>query len=199
MVGKLIKRGAEAEILETSLLDKKSIEKHRLSKGYRCKKLDERIRLERTKSEAGLLHRTKGLGIRTPAIYSIDLKKKSIFMELINGKKAKDVIKGNLRLCREIGKKIALLHSSSLIHGDLTTDNILVENNSVVFIDFGLGFYSSKEEDRAVDLLNLKKTLLAGDPTLAKEWNEIMKGYTTTSDKSIGKKISEVEKRARYA
>lgn len=197
-MGKIIKRGAEAEILEVKVRGKKAVEKHRLKKGYRCGKLDEKIRLERTKSESGLLHRAKTLGIRTPAIISIDPEKKSIYMELIHGKKAKDVIKGNFELCREIGKSIAVLHSSSLIHGDLTTDNILVQGGGVVFIDFGLGFYSHKGEDKAVDLINLKKTLLAGDPTLTKEWAEVMKAYNTESGIDISKKLAEIEKRARY-
>lgn len=200
MAGKVIKRGAEAEILAIKLWNEEAVEKHRLSKGYRCKELDEKIRLERTKSESGLLHRAKVLGIRTPSILSIDPEKKSIFMELIEGKKAKDVIKGNVELCMEIGRKIAIMHSSSLIHGDLTTDNILVENDSIVFIDFGLGFYSDKEEDKAVDLINLKKTLLAGNPTLTREWSEIMKAYNAESGigKRMEKKLAEIEKRARY-
>lgn len=197
---KLIKRGAEAEIMQVRLLGKECIEKHRLPKGYRCNELDEKIRLERTKNEAKLLHRAKELGIHTPAIISVDLEKKSIFMEFIKGKKAKDIIKGNLALCREIGKNIALLHSASLVHGDLTTDNILVKNGNITFVDFGLGFNSDKEENRAVDLLNLKKTLLAGDSTLAIEWTEILNGYISiTKNKSIEKKIQEVEERARYA
>ena len=197
---KVIKRGAEAEILATEILGKKAVEKHRLKKGYRNEALDKKIRYERTKSESGLLHRAKTLGIRTPAILSVDPEKKSIYMELINGKKAKDVIKGNLELCGKIGRSISVLHSSSLIHGDLTTDNILVEEGEgIVFIDFGLGFYSDKEEDKAVDLINLKKTLLAGDPSLTKEWAEIMKAYGKESGKDIGKKLSEIEKRARYA
>jgi len=199
-MAKTIKRGAEAEILETMVRGKKAVEKHRLKKGYRNQALDEKIRHERTKSESGLLHRAKTLGIRTPAILSVDPEKKSIYMELIEGKKAKDVIKGNLGLCREIGKSVAVLHSSQLIHGDLTTDNILVEEGGrVVFIDFGLGFYSDKEEDKAVDLINLKKTLLAGDPSLTAEWAEIMKAYNSESGHDISKKLAEIEKRARYS
>jgi len=193
---KQIKCGAEAEILECELFGESSVEKHRLKKGYRCNKLDEKIRSERTKSEAGLLHKAKKLGIRTPLILEVNAEKKSIYLEKITGKKAKEEIKGNFELCKVIGKNIALLHSNSLIHGDLTTDNILVADNKPVFIDFGLGFYSTKDEDKAVDLINLKKTLLAGDATLTKEWDEVMIGY---SSKKIEEKMKEIEKRARYA
>lgn len=201
MAGDIIKRGAEAEILAIEFRGEQAVEKHRLSKGYRCKQLDEKIRLERTKSECLLLHRAKALGIRTPTILCIDTDKKSIFMEFISGKKAKNIIKGNLELCREIGKKIAVMHSSSMIHGDLTTDNILVDSAGIVFIDFGLGFYSDKDEDKAVDLINLKKTLLAGDLTLTKEWSEIIKAYSgkSSAGKRIEKRLKEIEKRARYA
>jgi len=193
---KEIKRGAEAEILEAKFRGEKAIEKHRLSKGYRCRELDEKIRSERTKSEAGLLHKAKKSGIRTPLILAVDAEKKSIFEEFIRGKNAKESIKGNAKLAGEIGKKIAVLHSNSIIHGDLTTDNILVDDGTVVFIDFGLGFYSHKDEDKAVDLINLKKTLLAGDASLKKEWKQVMKAYNS---KKMERKIKEVEKRARYS
>jgi len=195
-VGKEIKRGAEAEILEVEFNGVKAVEKHRLSKGYRCKELDEKIRSERTKSESGLLHKAKKFGIRTPLILAVDSEKKSIFEEFIDGKNAKEYIKGNLKLAREIGEKIAVLHENAIIHGDLTTDNILVDDGNVVFIDFGLGFYSHKDEDKAVDLINLKKTLLAGDASLEKEWAQIMKAYNS---EKMERKIEEVEKRARYS
>jgi len=195
-LGKEIKRGAEAEILEAEFNGEKAIEKHRLNKGYRCKELDDKIRSERTKSEAGLLHKAKKFGIRTPLILAVNLEKKSIFEEYVEGKNAKESIKGNAKLAREIGKKIAVLHSNAIIHGDLTTDNILVDNGRIVFIDFGLGFYSHKDEDKAVDLINLKKTLLAGDASLEKEWKQIMSAYNS---EKIERKIEGVEKRARYS
>lgn len=195
----LIKRGAEAEIRRVKLRKGTAVEKHRLKKGYRCRELDKKIRLDRTKNESNLLHKAKQAGLRTPLIFSIDPGKKSIFMELIKGKNSKDVIKGNLGLCEKIGKNIALLHSNSIIHGDLTTDNILVKDKGVVFIDFGLGFYSDKKEDKAVDLINLKKTLLAGDPSLGREWEKIIKAYNSQiMGEEIGKKLEEIEKRGRY-
>jgi Kae1-associated kinase Bud32 len=201
VAGKAIARGAEAEIIEAGLHRAKAIEKHRLAKGYRCRKLDEKIRLERTRLEAMLLHRAKSAGVRTPLVLAVDQEKKSIFMEFVEGKNAKFAIKGNLKLCREIGKQIAALHSASIIHGDLTTDNILATGKGgIVFIDFGLGFNSKKEEDKAVDLINLKKTLLAGDASLKKEWNAILKAYTAGGDcKGIAGKIEEIEKRGRYS
>ncbi|MEM0359846.1 MAG: KEOPS complex kinase/ATPase Bud32 [Candidatus Diapherotrites archaeon] len=200
MAEKAIAKGAEAEIISLKLQEKNAIEKHRLSKGYRCKELDEKIRTERTRLEALLLHRAKKAGVRTPLLFAVDSEKKSLFMEFIKGKKAKSKIKGNQWLCREIGRKIAAMHSSDIIHGDLTTDNIIVSGKQVVFIDFGLGFNSSKEEDKAVDLINLKKTLLAGNASLKKEWNTILKAYVaTTGEKKISEKIAQIEKRGRYA
>ncbi|MFH1234574.1 MAG: KEOPS complex kinase/ATPase Bud32 [Candidatus Diapherotrites archaeon] len=201
MAGKAIARGAEAEILEIELGGGKAAEKHRLAKGYRCRELDEKIRLERTRLEAMLLHRAKGAGVRTPLVLAVDPEKKSIFMEFVEGKNAKFAVKGNLKLCREIGKQIAALHSADIIHGDLTTDNILATGKAdIVFIDFGLGFNSKKEEDKAVDLINLKKTLLAGDASLKKEWNAILKAYVACGgSREIAGKIEEIERRGRYS
>jgi len=58
----------------------------------------------------------------------------------------------------ELGKKIGILHSNNIIHGDLTTSNMILDNE-IKFIDFGLSFFSTKEEDKAVDLHLLRQAL----------------------------------------
>uniref|UniRef100_A0A915N4X3 non-specific serine/threonine protein kinase n=1 Tax=Meloidogyne javanica TaxID=6303 RepID=A0A915N4X3_MELJA len=56
------------------------------------------------------------------------------------------------------------MHSAGLIHGDLTTPNVLVkkkqnDNLDLIFIDFGLSKFSQKPEDKAVDLYVLERAL----------------------------------------
>jgi len=196
---KLIFEGAEAKTYLTEFNGKKAVEKQRNRKKYREKKLDEKIRTNRTRDEINLIHKAKLAGIRTPVIYEIDRKNSVIVMEYISAKKLKEEIESmKQKDFRETGKQISLLHSNSIIHGDLTTNNILIKNGKICLIDFGLGFKSDKTEDFAVDLLGFKKTFLANYPEKTKEWNNIEKGYNWNKRKEVLKRMDKVEKRARY-
>ncbi len=126
---KIIARGAEAIILK----DKNKIIKHRIKKSYRIKELDEKIRKLRTRSETKLLEKAGKL-IPIPNIISSDEKTKKLIIEFINGKKLSEhlnnfSLKKQKQICKQIGKNIAQLHNKDIIHGDLTTSNmILVED-----------------------------------------------------------------------
>ncbi len=194
---KIIEKGAEADlILKNGLLIKK-----RISKKYRNKELDFKIRKERTKIESSLIRKARTLGINTPKIFETDLKKMKISMEYLKGKRLKDELnEKNLNYCFEAGKFIGLMHSGGLIHGDLTTSNIIVLNKKLYFIDFGLGFHSKKNEDFAVDLLNFKKTFMATHSEFKKGWQKLVKGYNENFGKSkhVLEQLEKIEKRGRY-
>ena len=99
-------------------------------------------------------------------------------------------------LALRLGGEISKLHSSDIIHGDITTSNILFSDGKLVFIDFGLGRYSQLKEDKAVDLLVLKKSLQSIDYNLALRYFDlVLKGY---GDESILKTIHDIESRGRY-
>jgi Kae1-associated kinase Bud32 len=206
MQEKILRKGAEAELIETEFLDNKALLKKRIVKNYRVKKLDDSIRRERTKQEAILLHRAKEAGVRTPIIYQIDKKNCTIAMEFVLGSRLKDSLnkKNFSGYCKTLGEQIAFLHSAGIIHGDLTTSNVIVnQENALVLIDFGLGFFSEKIEDKAVDLLNLKKTFEATHHSLMPNaWQEITSSYCNCNNQGSGEKVlsqlSEIEKRARY-
>ena len=115
-------------------------------------------------------------------------------MEEIDGVMVKDVIDEDLAF--KIGSEISKLHSADIIHGDITTSNIMFCDDKLVFIDFGLGRYSQLKEDKAVDLLVLKKALQSIDYNLAvKYFNSVLDGY---NDDSIINTISDIESRGRY-
>ena len=194
----LIYKGAEADIIKKRYLGFEVVEKKRIKKKYRIKEIDKKIRKQRTKQEANMLVKTKEI-IKTPTIFDVDLQKTKITMEYIKGIKAKDLFsKGKkLSLMQKIGKKIKKMHDKNIIHGDLTTSNIIIKENEIYFIDFGLSFNSNKIEDKAVDLLNFKKMLKATHfKYFNKLWKDFEKNY---ADKKELEKINEIEKRARYA
>lgn len=200
VAAKLIYRGAEAEVFRTKFLGIPAIEKRRISKGYRHKELDEKIRAQRTRLEASLLQSAKKVGVRTPALLKVDSAGRTILMEFIAGTKARDLHKAGKEWL-EIGKSIGLLHGNDIIHGDLTTRNIIVAHKgNIAFVDFGLGFYSAKVEDKAFDLLNLKKILFAEDNAAEKKWEKILQGYKEKFQEAgaVAKRIAEGEARGRY-
>ena len=190
----LIAKGAESNIVKSSYLGERAIIKDRVVKGYRIPEIDEKIRRARTKEEAKLLSDAKRAGVRTPVLYDVDLGRKAIVMEEIEGRMLKDVIDDDLAF--RLGLEISKLHSAGIIHGDITTSNIMLSGDDLVFIDFGLGRYSQLREDKAVDLLVLKKSLQSIDYNLAlKYFDLVLKGY---GDESILNVIGDIESRGRY-
>lgn len=201
----LLAKGAEANILEGEWLSQDILIKKRIPKGYRIKELDDYLRKSRSKREARLIGEAKKQGVRTPVLYNIDLQEKALYMEKISGQMVKDVLphleKSRRRnLCQEIGRKIGLLHSAEIIHGDLTTSNLILSDNEVVFIDFGLGRFSDLVEDKGVDLLVFKKAISGIHNKISAEcFKEILKGYEIAPDyEKVLRKIEEIESRGRY-
>jgi len=205
----LIKKGAEANLFLENWHGRKVIMKKRLPKNYRLSKLDEQITKYRTIHEPQLIHRSKEAGVSTPTVFMIDTKNSTIIMEFIEGKQVKQILNNmereeRLNLCRHIGELIGQLHNQGIIHGDLTTSNmILTPYEKVVFVDFGLGEYSAEIEIRGVDLHLMKRAFQSTHYRYADEcFTAVMEGY----EKSVGKeitesvleKIKEIEKRGRY-
>jgi len=205
----LIKKGAEANLYLEEWQGRKVIMKRRLAKAYRLSQLDLTIRMQRTLHEPSLIHRAKEAGVPTPMIYLVDLADSNIIMEYVEGKQVKQVLndmpkRQKLRLCCHIGVLIGRLHKSGIIHGDLTTSNmILTSFAKVCFVDFGLGEYSGELELRGVDLHLMKRALQSTHYRFAKECFEaIIAGYTETMGKEIAEKVlekvREIERRGRY-
>lgn len=198
----LIKQGAEAKLFKAKREGKQVLLKQRIPKGYRCKALDDTLRGQRTTREAKMLSNARKLGVNTPIVYEVDRKKKEIEMQFIEGKRAKDVLeKENFAgICKGIGKAVAKMHLAGMVHGDLTTSNILIHNKGLFFIDFGLGKHSKKLEDKAVDLLVFRKTFEATHVELMPQgWEKIIEGYLGEGgEKQAVQQMEKVRKRARY-
>jgi len=197
---KIIQRGAEAVLY----LRDGELVKERISKGYRIPELDRKIRKQRTKSEMKLLERAKLAGVRTPKVrIENDFK---LVMDYIEGKKLKDVLNGmkaeeRRGVCEKIGEIVAKLHAKGIIHGDLTTSNMILEGNEVYLIDFGLGKFSERVEDQAVDLFLLYEALKSTHFRILEEcWKTILKTYSQnySNASEVLKRIEKIKKRRRY-
>ncbi|MBR5503397.1 MAG: bifunctional N(6)-L-threonylcarbamoyladenine synthase/serine/threonine protein kinase [Methanobrevibacter sp.] len=210
-------KGAESDIFEAKWLGRDAIVKQRVSKSYRIPEIDNNIRRHRTRSEAKILSDVKKTGLRSPILYDINLDEKYIVMEKLNGPLVKDIMHEldddkRKELSYAIGENIRLFHDGDIIHGDLTGSNMILLNdgslskddsslnmdfsNNLAIFDFGLGKYSDLLEDKAADLLVLKKSFQSIDYDIANEcFNWILEAYD--SDK-ISDKIAEIEGRGRY-
>jgi Mn2+-dependent serine/threonine protein kinase len=201
----MVEKGAEANIYPREWMGHEVLMKERISKSYRIEEIDHRLRKRRTKGEAKLLHMAKTCGVTTPLLYDIDKDNKTITMEFIKGKPVKDVFnESNLSkikpICKKIGEKVARLHGCGIIHGDLTSSNLLLKDDEIVFIDFGLGKISNLVEDKGTDLLVFKKALTGIHYDIAEDcFQSILEGYSGADDyRGILEKIGEIEVRRRY-
>lgn len=201
------KLGAEAELSATDFDGTKALAKTRLEKNYRSPALDKKIRSSRTRSEAKLLRAVCPV-VNVPQVLEVNESASKIVMEFIKGKALKEIIQKRPELCKEAGMRIRLIHELGVIHGDLTTSNILVakkdaitaerikKNGELFFVDFGLGFFSKKLEDRATDLVVFKKTFNATHSSLKNGWALVLEGYNPS--KELLTRMQAIEKRARY-
>ncbi|MFQ6065243.1 MAG: Kae1-associated kinase Bud32 [Candidatus Bathyarchaeia archaeon] len=205
----LVKKGAEASLYLEEWHNLKVIMKRRLPKEYRLPAIDMQIRSQRTVQEPENIHRAKEAGVPTPTIYMVDVAEANIIMEFVEGKQVKQVLDSfgseeRRRLCRYIGRLIGRLHDHGIIHGDLTTSNmILTPEGRVVFVDFGLSELSAELEARGVDLHLMKRAFQSTHYRYAKECFEaVVEGYTEVVGKELAgevlEKIKEIEGRGRY-
>lgn len=206
---RLLKKGAEASLFLTEWHNRKAIIKIRIPKLYRPVELDQQIRSYRTIHEPQLMHEAKAAGVATPLIYMVNVAESTIIMQYIEGERVKELLNNTQKssrqaICTKIGESVASLHKYGLIHGDLTTSNMIQSpNGKIYFIDFGLGEKSSEIEAQGVDLHLLKRALQS---THFGFWEECFKsvqcGYSSVRGvelaEKVYEKIREIERRGRY-
>lgn len=120
-------------------------------------------------------------------------------------------------LLRRIGHAVGALHKAGVIHGDLTTSNLILRPPShteqqvagdetnpsmegdVVLIDFGLASQSLQDEDRAVDLYVLERAFGSTHPRTEPLFEEVLNGYKQSykGASSALKRLEDVRMRGR--
>lgn len=202
---KIIKRGAEAVLYMDKYEDQDCLVKERIKKSYRIPELDESIRKNRTRTEARLLADAKRSGVLTPAVFSTTEFK--ILMEFIIGERIKEHLNSDIseneieNIASEIGKNVGKLHMHGISHGDLTTSNMILRNNQLFFIDFGLGEFTKRTETLATDLSVLQEAFKSTHfKHLNVLWDNFIRGYqqTNTNHETILKNLEAIKMRGRY-
>lgn len=187
-----IGRGAEAVItLEDSV-----VRKWRLPKSYRQKELDEHLRQERTLREARIISDARRHGVPTPII--LDVLRFELRMEYVSGRKLKDVI--SRKHSESVGEIVGRLHKAGIIHGDLTTSNMIVNDDRIYLIDFGLAFYENSIEAQGVDVHVYFQTLESTHDDSEGLIEAFRMGYIRTYEgaDAVIRRVKEIKARGRY-
>lgn len=206
----IIKQGAEAKIYTADFFGKDAIIKERFSKSYRVPALDEKLTQRRMSQEVRSIARCRRSGIRAPAVYHLDFVRKIIVMERItDGLLLKDYVRQldpedndtATHLMQCVGKLLARMHEVDVIHGDLTTSNMIynAERQEITLIDFGLSYVSALAEDKGVDLYVLERAFLSTHPNMEERFEELLEGYAKSckNSKAVLSKLDEVRTRGR--
>ncbi|KAL2196570.1 kinase-like domain-containing protein [Corynascus similis CBS 632.67] len=244
----LVTQGAEGRLYKTTHLapNRPCALKYRPPKPYRHPILDARLTKARISSEAKVLERCWREGVPVPAVYAMDPAAGWMMMEWIEGIPARVGINKLLGdreeeeeeqgaeaplpetretlladLMRRIGAAIGALHKTGVVHGDLTTSNMMLRPRSrgygddsgadgdgdeaevlkgdVILIDFGLATQSMSDEDRAVDLYVLERAFASTHPRAERLFATVLEAYKETFKKasSVLVKLEDVRMRGR--
>jgi len=186
----IIAQGAEAKIYK----DEHTVIKKRVSKAYRHDELDDRLRSKRTKTETSILSRLSC----APDVTQND-DDYTITSEYIDGTLLTEYIADEPSIMEAVGEALTTVHDKDIYHGDLTTSNIIIQDNQPIFIDFGLGGYSDRVEDKAVDIYLLKKALVSKHQlVLNQAWTSFLDGYQPNNRDAVQERFDEVKRRGRY-
>lgn len=193
---KLIASGAESNIYR----DKGKIIKERIRKNYRIEQIDTKLRHSRTKLEFSLLKKAYENRINVPQPISISKDLTKIVMKDLGNKTFKDNF--SMKFVRDAAKTTAKMHNLDIIHGDLTTANMIIKDGKLFLIDFGLGFFSRKSEDKATDIFLFKNALKAKHTKhFERAYRIFLNTYKKYSNNSndILSHLKQIEERRRYA
>lgn len=217
----LLKQGAEAKLYSYDFYGRPCIVKERFKKSYRHPKLDASLTSQRIKAEVRANLRCRMAGILTPTIFMVNFDDNSIYMQEIQDAitvkeyiatiqaKHNDKDQANnvmSQVAEEIGKTISKMHANNIIHGDLTTSNMLLQgdpqNLKLVLIDFGLSSFEASAEDKGVDLYVLERAFLSSHPNTQELFDIILSSYqkamkNKSSCKEVFSKLDEVRLRGR--
>lgn len=220
-VGDIISQGAEAKISITLFDGEMCVVKERFVKTYRHPDLDAQLTRERMRTESKTATRCQMAGITVPRILFMDLNDHKMYMEYfkksitakayLNEKlpKIADSRKRRIQLeglaCR-IGTNIGTMHDNNIIHGDLTTSNMLLapndtasqsednyEDYKLVMIDFGLSSHNQNDENKGVDLYVLERALLSTHAAIPELFDLILNAYKTINKVKSSEVIAKFE------
>ena len=213
---------AEAEVWSGLWMGRQAVRKIRRKRGWRHPNLEKRLGFRRLLSEARLLIRARRVGLEVPAIWDVDLEKGILIMEMLPGrpliellrdeKSTQDMIRNSLY---NSGALVRRLHRLAITHGDLSTNNILIDDDlSAHLVDFGLASIDYEVERFGIDLHVIDEILGASHPSIEGGIDIFLEGYLDEESRlgpakeqtggvvpnadAVMKRLEQVRSRVRY-
>tara|TARA_B100000700_G_scaffold187232_1_gene206333 strand:+ start:678 stop:1355 length:678 start_codon:yes stop_codon:yes gene_type:complete len=210
--------GAEAEVISGTWFGRPAVLKKRRARGWRHPDLDASLTRKRMVNEVKLTIWLARRGAPVPAIWDVDLEDSTIIMEKIEGRPLIEILHSNEhdeQLLIKVGKAIRELHRNAVNHGDLSTNNILINSQrEAVLIDLGLATREYDLEGFGIDLHVLHEILRASHPDVKGAMDLVLKGYLALDEElgepeaapggmpptaeDVVKRLEQVMKRVRY-
>jgi len=185
-------QGAESQVR----FEDGRVVKRRHERAYRHPALDERLRRERTRTEARLTSQARRAGVPTPVVRDIDTAESTLTLQYVGDSDLRDGL--TEQRVRAVARQLATLHGAGFVHGDPTTRNVRVDGDTVFLIDFGLGYYSDDPEDYAMDLHVLGQSLGGTDDDADRLREASIDAYRNVGDDNVVTTLREIEGRGRY-
>jgi len=210
--GPPVSRGAEATLRSVEWMGLPALLKERAAKSYRAKALDDRLRRERTRTEARLLVDARRVGVRTPIVYDLDFAKHRLVLEQLAGPTLKELLEDPSlapeRLSgavRRLGVGLGRLHAGGISHGDLTSSNVLYPDGpdgAAAFLDLSMGSRSPGIEELGIDLHLVEEDLRSLHPKAEALVRAFHDGYSAGNPngaKDVRARAKAIKGRVRYA
>jgi TP53 regulating kinase-like protein len=214
--------GAEAEVWAGTWMGLDAVRKLRRPRKWRHPDLDIRLGYRRMMSESRLLIRLKRRGVNVPAVWDLDPESGRIILERMPGLPLIEILRSDEysqdfidMALRNTGALIRRLHREAITHGDLSTNNILVdENANPSLIDFGLAAIDYEIERFGIDLHVIDEILGASHPEHKAAIDTLLEGYASEEERlgpppeqsggavptsqQVLKRLEDVRSRVRY-
>lgn len=206
--GKVLGRGAEAEVRSSYYLGRPTVVKERIPKGYRTLALEEQLSVSRTRKEVRMLKAMREAGVRTPYVVDADLNTRRLEMELLKGPRLASIFNildegSKKKALRRMGSILGRLHRCGIVHGDMTTSNFILmekENMELGLIDASLSDRTEEIEKKGVDPRLFFEVFSSTHPGSMDLSDEFWKGYLEENPDGelVRKKTEEINSRGRY-
>lgn len=173
--------GAEAEVRAGFWLGIPAVKKIRMKRTWRHPDLDHLLTRRRLDAECRSLRRLVGCGIRIPSILQLDRNTFTMVMSKVDGEPLIDVLRAGIsddEIFSEVGRVIRIMHRVGIVHGDLSTNNILWQHGGTpALVDLGLSRVSTEVEQFGIDLHVLEEILSASHPEYDGAMTMVESGY----------------------
>ena len=181
--------GAEAEVWKGEWFGKPAVRKQRRPRSWRHPNLDHRLGVRRMISEARLLIRTRKAGLSVPSVWDLDYEGGQLIIEHLAGRPLIEVLNHEQTsqeeaktILHRVGHAVRRLHREATTHGDLSSNNILIDGQEVHLIDFGLASIEYDVERFGIDLHVLDEILGASHPQWEGAIDWVVEGYLAAEE-----------------